>query len=94
VPQLLIVSLSFSIINVRVWASASAANRAARSARSIAFSVVTSSGRESSAPISAAPPAIAQRFSALARLGRAEAPNMSRYEGRPEVIGTQPERRD
>ena len=47
----LIVSLSFSISNVPAWASASAANRAARSARSIACSVVTSSGRESSAPI-------------------------------------------
>src|SRR5258706_1631884 len=47
----LIVSLSFSISNVPAWASASAARRAARSARSIAFSVITSSGRESSAPI-------------------------------------------
>ena len=47
VPQLLIVSLSFSIINVRAWASASAARRAARSTRSIAFSVVMSSGKES-----------------------------------------------
>src|SRR5215470_12716840 len=47
----LIVSLSFSISNVPAWASASAASRAARSARSITCSVVTSSGRESSAPI-------------------------------------------
>lgn len=46
----LIVSLSFSISKVSAWASA-AAKRAARSARSIACSVVTSSGRESSAPI-------------------------------------------
>jgi hypothetical protein len=35
-------SSNFSISNVRAWAFASAANRAARSARSIAVSVITS----------------------------------------------------
>jgi hypothetical protein len=44
----LIVSLSFSISRLRAWASASAVKRAARSERSIACSVTTSSGRESS----------------------------------------------
>jgi hypothetical protein len=49
--ELFIVSLSFSIVNVRAWASASAAKRAARSDRNMAFRVITSSGRESSALI-------------------------------------------
>jgi hypothetical protein len=46
-PQLLDRELEL-LSNVRAWASASAAKRAARSARSIAFRVITSSGRESS----------------------------------------------
>src|SRR3569832_257598 len=47
----LIVSLSFSSSKLPAWASASAANRATRSARSISCSVLTSSLRESSVPI-------------------------------------------
>jgi len=46
----LIVSFSFSISNICAWASASAARRAVRSARSIAFSVVRSSGKDHRRP--------------------------------------------
>ncbi len=50
VRSFLIVSLSLSISKLPAWASASAADRATRSARSIACNVVTSSGENHRRP--------------------------------------------